>query len=98
MITKIQPESNRGPVPLYDKLGEIAREERQRAIRALLQNPLLTAEGPNAMEFGLVRRHADELKEWLAHHANWTLQVTSEFARLRKAPPDSSDDTRAARD
>jgi len=90
--------SDAPPVPLDDKLGEVVREERQRAMRALLQNPLLTADGPNAREFGLVRRHADHLKEWLAHHANWTLQVTSEFARLRKTPPDSKDRTRAARD
>src|SRR5690349_5712114 len=86
------------PVPLDDKLGEVAREERQRALRALLQHPLLTAEGPHATEFGLARRHADELREWLAHHANWTLQITSEFARLRKTPPDSTDRTRGARD
>src|SRR5690349_15237097 len=98
MTTEIHPESNRAPVPLDDRLSEIARDERQRAMRALLQNPLLTADGVNAAEFGLVRRHADELKRWLAHHANWTLHVTSEFARLRKTPPDSNDPTRAARD
>lgn len=98
MITEIHPEADRVPAPLGDRLGEIARQERQRAMRALLQNPLLTADGVNATEFGLVRRHADELKEWLAHHANWTLHMTSEFARLRKIPPDSSDATRAARD
>src|ERR1051326_6915655 len=96
MITEIHPEAV--PTPLGNRLGEIAREERQRAMRALLQNPLLTADGVNATEFGLVRRHADELKEWLAHHANWTLHVTSEVARLRKVPPDSSDNTRAAPD
>ena len=98
MTTEVQSESHRTPAPLGDRLGEVTREERQRAMRALLRNPLLTADGLNAPEFGLVRRHADELKEWLAHHANWTLHVTSEFARLRKIPPDSSDSTRAARD
>jgi uncharacterized protein (TIGR02678 family) len=64
----------------------------------LLQKPLLTADGPQAAAFGLVRRHAEELREWLAHHVNWSLQVTSEFARLRKTPPDRNDGTRAARD
>jgi uncharacterized protein (TIGR02678 family) len=98
MTTVIHPESDRVPVPLDDRLGEVAREERQRAMRALLQNPLLTADGLNAAEFGLVRRHADELKDWLARHTNWTLHVTSEFARLRKIPPDMTDRTRGARD
>jgi uncharacterized protein (TIGR02678 family) len=98
MTTEVQSESNRTGVPLDERLGELAREERQRAVRALLRNPLLTADGVHAAEFGLVRRHADELKEWLAHHANWTLHVTSEFARLRKTPPDSCDPTRSARD
>lgn len=98
MKSELFLDSDPGSVPLEDKLGEVAREERQRALRALLKNPLLTAEGPHAPEFGLVRRHVDELREWLAHHPNWTLQVTSEFARLRKVPPDSRDRTRAARD
>jgi uncharacterized protein (TIGR02678 family) len=86
------------PAPLDERLNEAAREERQHALRTLLQNPLLTADGPRAAAFGLVRRHAEHLREWLAHHVNWSLQVTSEFARLRKIPPDSMDGTRAARD
>jgi uncharacterized protein (TIGR02678 family) len=85
-------------VPLDEQLNEASREERRRAMRALLQHPLLTADGPHAGAFGLVRRHADELREWLGHHVNWSLQVTSEFARLRKTPPDLHDATRAARD
>jgi uncharacterized protein (TIGR02678 family) len=84
--------------PLDEKLNEAAREERRRALCALLQHPLLTANGPHAVEFGLARRHADALRDWLAHHANWTLHVTSEFARLRKTPPDATDGTRGAVD
>ena len=98
MKAELSPDLAPAPVPLDDKLSEVAREERQRALRGLLQTPLLTADGTHAAEFGLVRRHADELRDWLAHHANWTLQVTSELARLRKTPPDSTDCTRAARD
>ena len=98
MKAELSPDLAPASVPLDDKLSEVAREERQRALRGLLQTPLLTADGTHAAEFGLVRRHADELRDWLAHHANWTLQVTSELARLRKTPPDSTDCTRAARD
>lgn len=85
-------------VPLDDRLDEAAREERQRALCALLQHPLLTAQGPHAVEFGLVRRHVHELREWLSHQVNWTLVVTSEFARVRKTPADSTDESRPARD
>jgi len=98
MKAEVDPRPPSPAVPLDDKLSEVAREERQRAVRALLQNPLLTADGPHGLEFGLVRRHAEELRDWLAHQANWTLQVTSELARLRKTPPDATDCTRAARD
>ena len=89
MNAELLTDALQASVALEDKLSEAGREERQRALRALLQNPLLTAEGSLAAEFGLVRRHADELREWLAHHANWTLHVTTEFARLRKTPPDA---------
>lgn len=95
---KLFRETASPPVPLDDKLDEAAREERQRALRVLVQHPLLTADGPHAVEFGLVRRHANELRDWLSHYANWTLQVTSELARLRKTPSNSTDLTRPARD
>ncbi|MFD0894766.1 TIGR02678 family protein [Luteolibacter ambystomatis] len=81
-----------------DKLGELALAERQHATRCLLQHPMLSAGGAFAEQFGLVRKHAESLREWFAHHANWELQVTSDLARLRKTPPDSSDGTRPARD
>ncbi len=98
MSAGVSTESSAPPVLLDERLNEVAREERQRALRALLQHPLLTADGPHAAAFGLVRRHADDLRDWLAHHVQWSLQVTSEFARLRKTPPDQTDGTRAARD
>lgn len=84
--------------PLDEKLGELALAERQRAARALLQRPLLSAAGAHAAEFGLVRKHAEALRQWFAHHANWELLVTSDLARLRKTPPDAADATRPATD
>lgn len=80
------------------RLQEAADEERQQAVRALLRQPLLSAQGPRADDFVLVRRHADWLREWFAHHPHWTLRVDSELARLRKLPADLADGTRPARD
>jgi uncharacterized protein (TIGR02678 family) len=72
--------------------------ERQRALCTLLQHPLLTADGPLATEFGLVRRHATWLREWLAHYPGWGLTLHSEVARLRKTPADAGVGNRPARD
>lgn len=72
--------------------------ERRAALRALLQNPLLTPDGALAGEFTLIRRHRDWLATWFAHHANWSLSVTAELARLRKAPPSTTDASRGAVD
>ncbi len=84
--------------PLDEKLGELALAERQRATRALLQRPLLSATGAHASDFVLVRKHAEALRQWFAHHVNWELHVTSDLARLRKTPPDAADATRPALD
>ena len=83
---------------LTSRLDQATEQERQRALRTLLQRPLLTAEGPYAAEFGLVRRHAAWLRDWLAQHPHWGLRVDSELARLRKTPGDLTDGTRPARD
>jgi len=77
---------------------EDSREERRRALRALVQYPLLTATGPHADDFILVRRHEEPLQKWFSHHVGWTLLVSSEYARLRKIPADLSDSTFPARD
>jgi uncharacterized protein (TIGR02678 family) len=94
------PEAQRSSraIPLDDRLGQTAEQERQRALRALMQNPVLTADGGLAAEFGLVRRHADALRAWVAHNTGWSLQVSSELARLRKTAADTDDSTRPARD
>lgn len=78
-------------------LDQAVAVERRRALRALLRTPLLTAHGPDVAAFGLVRRHAPWLREWLARNAGWSLHVDSELARLRKVPATTGDGTRPAR-
>jgi uncharacterized protein (TIGR02678 family) len=91
------PEDKAKP-DLEDKLSVVAREERQKALRALLQHPLLTSDGDHAAAFAMVRRHSEDLRHLLALYANWSLQVTGDFARLRKTPPELTDASRAAVD
>ena len=43
-------------------IDQATRIDRQRAMRALLQSPLLSAAGPNAAEFGLMRWH----RQWIS--------------------------------
>jgi len=79
-------------------LDQVIIAERRKALRALLQSPLLAAAGSLSPEFGLVRRHAGWLREWLARNPGWSLQIDSETARLRKTPADLADATRPARE
>ena len=72
--------------------------ERQRAMRAILQQPLLSAEGTDAEAYLLVRRHAQWLKEWFSRHPDWNFHIDTEIARLRKTPADLADGTRPATD
>ncbi|MFP4079372.1 MAG: TIGR02678 family protein [Ectothiorhodospira sp.] len=79
--------------PLTDVLERTRAEERRRALRALLMDPLMNARHP---AFPLVRRHQKALREWLGNETGWYLQVESGFARLHKRPADRSDATRPA--
>src|SRR5579859_3200215 len=82
-----------------EALDQLRVHDRRRALRALLRKPLLSADEPNdALDFARVRRHADELREWFSRHAGWTLDITADFARLRKLPADLRDSTRPAID
>jgi uncharacterized protein (TIGR02678 family) len=82
-----------------DALDQLRLDDRRRALRALLRKPLLLAdETDDAMDFARVRRHADELREWFSRHAAWSLDITADFARLRKLPADLRDSTRPAVD
>ena len=80
------------------RLEQAIVAERRQALGVLLQHPLLSAAGPRSAEFGLVRRHAAWLREWLARNPGWSLQIDSETARLRKTPADLADATRPARE
>ncbi|MER6616592.1 TIGR02678 family protein [Streptomyces xantholiticus] len=70
----------------------------QRAARALLKEPLLTADGPHADAFRLVRRHTAELREWFERNAGWSLRTDPDAARLRKTPGTLTDATHPARE
>ncbi|AXH96042.1 TIGR02678 family protein [Ornithinimicrobium avium] len=59
--------------------------ERQRAARALMLRPLLTAHGPDADDLRLVRRHQGELTKMFAEGLGYRLQVDPTSARLYKA-------------
>lgn len=72
--------------------------ERRRAVRALLQQPLLCAGGDGSEDLAAVRRHTDYLRGFFGKHLGWTLEVDSGLARLRKIPADRADGTRPARD
>lgn len=74
----------------------LLRDERQRALRALLGTPLLTAADGEAL--ALVRRHRAHLADWLLRHAGWGLLVEAEVARLVRTPVDPHDASHPARD
>ena len=59
--------------------------ERQDALRLLLRHPLITADGPHAEGFRLVRRHRDELARDVRQLLGYRLVVEAGFARLYKA-------------
>ncbi len=59
--------------------------ERQDALRLLLRYPLVTADGPHAETFRLVRRHRDDLSRDARQLLGYRLVVESGFARLYKA-------------
>jgi uncharacterized protein (TIGR02678 family) len=60
-------------------------QERQDALRLLLRHPLVTADGPHAEGFELVRRHRDALAGELRQVFGYRLVVEPGFARLYKA-------------
>jgi len=78
-----------------DVLSRHRDEERRDALRALLMRPLMTAADP---DFGAVRRHSQELRDWFSQAAGWILHVELDCARLYKRPADLGDATRGAPD
>lgn len=81
---------------LREETEPLVDEERRAALRGLLQTPLVTPDGPTGATFALVRRHREWLADWCAHHADWSLVVTAEAARLRKHPASVRSDARGA--
>ncbi len=69
-------------------------EERRQAVRALLGNPLIPS---TDARHATIRKHAEWIRNWFSHHAEWQLTVTAEAARLRKTPADPDDGTRPCR-
>lgn len=59
--------------------------ERQDAVRLLLRHPLVTADGPQADGFRLVRRHREALSRDFRQLLGYRLVVEAGFARLYKA-------------
>ena len=83
---------------LQSSINAQERDERQRAVCALLSQPLLSPEGPTSESFTLVQKHRDWLRPWFAHHAGWQLMLDSEAARLIKRPARLDDSTRPCRE
>ena len=86
MIVGTRPE-------LADVLERQRDEERERAVRALLMRPLLSA---SDADFAHVRRHADYLRDWFARECGWPLRVQRDCARLYKRPASLLDSSRGA--
>src|SRR2546429_230295 len=59
---------------LADVLVHQRDEERERALRALLMQPLLPSSDP---AYALVRRHTEYLRDWLARECGWPLLLES---------------------
>jgi len=58
-----------------DAVDSARRSDLQRAARALLRRPVLQAGGATAEQFLLVRRRAEELREWFGRNTGWRLHV-----------------------
>lgn len=80
---------------LTDVLTRQAEDERERAIRALLMQPLLLA---GSDELALVRRHPEYLRDWFARETGWRLHIERHCARLYKTPGTTGDATRGQKE
>ncbi len=79
---------------LSDVLEAQVAEQRRRALRILLRQPLLTSR--DRQKFSEVRKHAGWLAEWFVREAGWPVQIDHTVARLRKMMPSHHDGSRAA--
>lgn len=81
---------------LSDVLEAQVAEQRRRALRLMLRQPLLTSRGSDRQKFSDVRKHAGWLTEWFAREVGWPAQIDHSVARLRKVPASHGDGSRAA--
>src|SRR5262249_58208065 len=72
----------------------VERDEFRAAVRGLLMTPLMS---PTHAEFAMVRRHAEQLRDWFTRETGWILHVERDGARLYKRPVDVTDATRGLR-
>ncbi|MFB6891115.1 DUF2398 family protein [Kitasatospora sp. NPDC056327] len=83
-----KPELSRAAsVVPQDRSGATTAAERRIAARLLLAHPLVTASGPHADGFPLIRRHRDWLTERFDSLLGYRLVVGPWHARLHKAGP-----------
>jgi uncharacterized protein (TIGR02678 family) len=80
---------------LSDVLEAQLAEQRRRAVRLLLRQPLLTSRA-DRQKFSEVRKHAGWLAEWFGREAGWPVQIDHNVARLRKIPASHADGSRPA--
>src|SRR5690242_19009947 len=96
MIESMTSPTSRLQSSVEDRLDAVTAAEQRTALRSLLNDPLLAAQGTSEEKFALVRRHAEWLREWLIDNCGWRLHLDSDFARLQKTPADVADGTRGA--
>ncbi len=70
---------------LQQRVDAAVAEERRRALRALLQRPLLHRDDDRDL-FVLARRHEDYLRAWFQTHPGWVLHGHVSCLRLHKIP------------
>src|SRR5699024_11122378 len=70
---------------VIDARSREIEEQRERALRAILARPLMTADH---RLFHLLRIHAEYLRDWLARECGWVLRIELDYARLLKGPAD----------
>lgn len=73
--------------PLVSASEDRSRDERRRATRALLRQPLLGAQGRGRELFLAVRKHETEIGRFFREWLGYRLVVEDDFARLHKRSP-----------
>lgn len=81
---------------LSDVLEAQQAEQRRRAVRLLLRQPLITSRDSDRVKFTEVRKHAGWLAEWFSREAGWPVQTDHSVTRLRKIPASHADGSRPA--